>query len=1140
MFDSYLSRQTLGFATATMCALALMHPVDAQQAPAAGTCHITGHVKSGTTPLPGVSITLKQGTTLRAATSTDVDGSFTVPAAPGDYTMWADLTGFGRVEQPLTVAPGPTCPQGLNVSMTLAPRQPIGSTTSRSGAAPVAAAGRGAASARGQQPQQANRFETVQVQQTDAAGQASTSDTSETAAATQLLLPPGFSSDQTSDAIAINGTNASIDRGALQDRFGAIGRGEFDPTTGDAGPGFGPGGDQGGRGGPGGVGAGRGGFAGGRGFGGRGGAGGGPGGFFLGGRGGRQNRWNLNANYTFGGSVLDTAPYQLRPDAATSKQPYTKNTFGTTFGGPVKIPGLYDGTNRTNFVLSYNGNRGSNLFDQYATVPTPAMRAGDFSSAGVPLIDPATGQPFANNQIPLQRMDPAALAVLRFIPSPNLSGTSQNYHTLETYSSARDNVSLRITHNFTPNQAGGGQGGGRGGGGFGARGGGRGGRGGRGAVTGTAVNMTAQMQFTRNDSDQLNVLPALGGHSSSGSLAVPIGVNVRHKRTMHTFNVNLSHTWSSTTNHYSGIEDVAGSAGITGVATDPFGWGVPSLSFSNFSVRDVTPARRSDSRISTTYSWNQPWKNHLFRAGGNFQIDRSSSETDTNAAGAFTFTGLYTGGGTGITRNDGFDFADFLLGLPQQAVVQHGPGNVALRGRTAGLFFQDDWRQSSKLTLSLGVRYELIWPFTDAQGHMVNLDVAPDFTAAVPVLPGQSGPYNGTYASGLIHTDINNVAPRLGLAYRVQPGFVIRGGYGVSYNSGSYSTIARQLAAQPPFAVSDTELGTATVPLVLTTAFPLNPPGVLNSYAIDPNYELGRLQTWVVDIQKDLTQAWVVSGGYTRTTGSSLDMVRAPNRDPSGGLRIAGVQPFLFQTSQGISVLNAGTFRLQRRMVKGVGGGITYALAKSMDNASNYGGGGTVVAQNDQDLAAEYSLSSFDRRHQIQTNLSFELPFGPNKPWLNGGGAWAAILGGWRGAANYTWQSGTPLTPRVLNSASNVSGGVNGTLRADYLGGPIQLSNPTINEFFNIAAFGVPVPGAFGTALRNMIIGPTSSQLNGQFSRDIRMGLNHSLTLQIVGTNLLNTVNFASVNTIVNSSAFGEVTGVRAMRSVQLNVRFRY
>ncbi|MGH9411557.1 MAG: TonB-dependent receptor domain-containing protein, partial [Vicinamibacterales bacterium] len=664
--------------------------------------------------------------------------------------------------------------------------------------------------------------------------------------------------------------------------------------------------------------------------------------------------------------------------------------------------------------------------------------------------------------------------------------------------------------------------------------------GGRGAVTGTAVNMTAQMQYTHSDNNSLNVLPLLGGQSASRSLDLPVNLNIRHGRTAHIINVQFSDTSSSTTNHYSGVENVAGEAGIPGVATDAFGYGVPSLSFANFSVHDVTPSKRTDQRLTTSYTWTRPWKTHQLRAGGDFRLDRSNTESDANAAGAFTFTGLYTGGGTGIVTAPGLDFADFLLGLPQQATVQYGPGNVELRDKETSAFFQDDWRKSSKLTLSLGVRYELVFPYTDAQGHMVNLDPSPDFTAVTPVEPGQTGPFNGKYPAGLIRPDINNVAPRLGLAYRIKPGFLVRGGYGVSYNSGSYSTIARELASQPPFATSNTVIGTAVTPLLLTNPFVTPAAGILNNYGIDPNYQLGRLQTWNVDVSKDLTQAWAVSGGYTRTTGSNLDMVRAPNREPGGGLRIPDVQPFLWQTSQGISVLNAGTVRLQRRMVHGIGGMLIYTRARSMDNASNYGGGGTVVAQNDQDLAAEYSLSSFNRTNQLTGNISFELPFGQNKPWLNGGGTWAAIFGGWRGAANVIWESGTPLTPRVLNSATDVSGGVSGTLRADYLGGPIQLSDPTIGAFFNKAAFAPPAPGQFGTAQRNMIIGPGSKMLNGQFSRDIRMGVNHSLTLQIQGTNILNLVNFAAVNTVVNSSAFGQVTSVGPMRSLQFSFRFRY
>ncbi len=804
-------------------------------------------------------------------------------------------------------------------------------------------------------------------QQSDTTTAAAGSETEDTAAAVRLLLPPGFSPDTSNDAIAINGSAASVDRGMMQDRFGAIGRGEFDPATGDFGNGFGA---------PGAPGA-PAGFAG-QGQGGR----GGPDGF--GGRGGPGD---------------------------TTVKPYTKNSYGGTIGGPVKIPGVYDGTRKTNFILTYNGSHNNNLFDQYATVPTLAERSGDFAAAGVSAINPATGQPFPNNQIPASQFSPAAQALLRLIPTPNLEGTSQNFHSVTNYVTANDTVNLRVTQNFTPGAAGGGgRGGGRGGGGFG--GGGRGG--GRNAnATGTSVNMTAQLQYRRSNSDSL-----------------PIGFNIRHKRTMHTINVNFSETKSDSTNHFSGIEDVAGEAGIFTGISNPFDFGVPSLSFSNFfNIRDMTPSRRTDKRTTVSYSWTQPWKTHLLRAGGDFRIDRTSSQTDASPNGSFVFSGLYASGGV-QAAGSGLDFADFLLGLPQSVTQQYGPASVRLRGKSGSLFFQDEWRASSKLTLNLGVRYELIYPFTEASGHLIDLDVNPDFTAVSAVQAGSSGPFVGTFPAGILRPDTNNVAPRIGVAYRVRPGLVVRGGYSIAYNSGSYSTIARQLAAQPPFAFSFTNnQGSLAAPLSLATALAASSNSLQNTYGVDPNYQLGRVQTWNADVQKDLTQVWVVGGGYTRTAGANLDIVRAPNRTASGP-KIQTIQSYLYQTSGGISVLNAGTFRLQRRMGKGIGGSVTYTLAKAMDDASNTGGGGTAVAQNDQDLLAEYSLSSFDRRHQVNATLSFELPFGPNKPWLHSGGAWAAIFGGWRGAANYTFQTGTPLTPIVIGGIVDVARGSSGSLRA--------------------------------------------------------------------------------------------------------------
>jgi hypothetical protein len=1150
-------------------AFAVLTPLDARQAPAAGACRVSGRVTSGSTHLPGVAIVVSSGDAVKSVTSTEPDGSYRLSVPPGTYRLTAELMGFERAERDLAVADLP-CDRTLDLTLSLAPRvpRPAAAATSasaadasatppaRSGApqpqntaAQAVPGGRGAAPQRGANAGQ--RFETLDVE-TLAAGAAGLDvapTEREGGEAARLLLPPGFSTDGPTQAVAINGNMASIDRGMMNERLDAIGRGEFDPITGAFGQGFGPGGQgfgpggPGGRGGPGGPG-GRGGDAGG--FGGRGGPGG-PDGFIIGGRGGRQNAYSAQSNYQFAGSALDSEPYELRPGSSAQQKPYTRQNFGMTVGGPVRIPGIYNGTRRTNFNFSYGGTRGGDLFDQYATVPTASMRTGDFSLARTQLVDPVTGLPFDDNLIRAARLSPSSLALLRFIPLPNIDAPGgRNYHYSTTNVSTSDNFDVRVTHNFTPNAGRGGRGG------PGGRGGGLGGRGapggrgaaaarGRGQAPPTSVVMTAQVQYRRNDNDQNNVFPTLSGRNLGSSVSVPVSLNIQHRRMMHNVNVNLSRTESRGLNQYAYIENVAGLAGITGVATDPFDWGVPQLSFSTVSgVRDLTPSHRVDSRLTVGYGWTRPSSRHTLRIGGDVRFDRSDNRTDNNARGNFVFTGLYTSGGTLATGGGGLDFADFLLGVPQQASVQYGPRRVQLSGKSLSAYLQDDWRRTNTLTFSLGVRYELQWPFVEKNGQMVNLDANQEFTAVAPVLPGETGPYSGSYPTALMASDVNNVAPRFGFAWRPKPGNILRGGYGISYNAGSYSSIARQMVGQPPFAVTNNAIGNYADALSISDPFATSSPTeTTNNYGVEQDYVLGVVQTANVDFSHDMRQVWNVGAGYTYTHGSSLDIVRAPNRGPAG-LRIEGVQPFLWQTSDGRSNLHAGTFRLSRRPARGIGGGVSYTLARSRDDASTIGGGGTNVAQDDQDLEAEWALSSFDRRHLLSTNVNVEFPFGPNRHWLNQGGTWAALLRDWRAAVTFTWQSGTPLTPRLLSAATSVAQGVNGTLRGDYNGQPIQLSDPTIDRFFNTSAFSVPAPGLFGTAGRNMIIGPGSKLLNAQFSRDVRLGGNRAVTLQLNASNLLNLVNYGAVDTIVNSPTFGQVTSVRPMRSMTASVRFRF
>lgn len=1100
----------------TSSAVGMLYPLDAQQAPA--TCRLTGRASHGSAPLPGVSLVALAGGSVVAATSTDPDGSYQLAVAPGAYLVKAELTGFTPFQSTVSLGPAP-CAQALQIQLALAPRAPRPPVTPRVTTQAVG-----------------GRFEALSVQQQEAGAAAEAPGFERDATSAAALLPPGFSTEAPTESLTVTGTMASLDRGMLGDRLEAIGRGEFDPATGEFAPGFGRGGaGQAGAGGfmgQGGRGEGRVGPGGADGPGGRG------VGFALGGRDVRQNTYNAQMSYTYGGSALDAAPYQLRQDTVDVPRPYNRQQFGMTAGGPVKIPGIYDGTRRTNITATYNGNRGDELFDQYGTVPTAALRNGDFSSLTTQLFDPATGLPFHGNQIPASQITAGALSLLRFIPAANLDGTARNYHRATTTNTLSDNVNMRLTHNLTP-AAGRGRAGGRGAGG-GGRAGVAGARGGRGQQ-GTSVTLNLQLQYRRNRTEQNHLFPALGGVNRGSSLSVPIGLTIVHKRTLHNVHVNISRTTNAAAGKYAFVEDVAGGAGITGVAAEPFAWGVPTLGFSSLtSVRDVAPSDRSDRRVTMGYTWMRPLKTHTLRAGGDVRLDQSRNRTDANARGAFTFTGLYSSGGSAGARGGGLDFADFLLGAPQQATLQYGPGNVVLNGRSMSLFIQDEWRRSAALTFNLGMRYELLRPFAEDTGRMVNLDVAPDFSGAAPVLSGDTGPFTGRFPATLIETDANNIAPRVGFAWRAARATTVRGGYGVSYNAGSYAAIARQLAGQPPFAVTDTRIGTARSPLALSSAFSGSSSATsMNNYGVARDYALGAVQTWNVDVSRDFRQVGHAGLNYTHTRGSSLDVVRAPNRGPAG-LRIAGVQPFLYQTSEGSSRLHAAAFRVRRRPVKGIGFGATYTLARSRDNASTIGGGATVVAQDDRNLGAEWGLSSFDRRHQVASDVSIELPFGQNKRWLNRGGAWATLFEHWRASAAFTWQSGTPYTPRVAGAAADVARGTSGTLRANYNGQPIQVNDPTIDLFFNTAAFSVPATGTFGSASRNVIIGPGSRQLDAQFARDIRLGRTRVLTINLTASNLLNRVNYAAIDAVVNSPTFGQVLSVRPMRSMQAAVRFRF
>jgi hypothetical protein len=464
-------------------------------------------------------------------------------------------------------------------------------------------------------------------------------------------------------------------------------------------------------------------------------------------------------------------------------------------------------------------------------------------------------------------------------------------------------------------------------------------------------------------------------------------------------------------------------------------------------------------------------------------------------------------------------------------------------------FLQDNWKVKSNLTINAGFRYELAPPFFEKYNHIANLDLAPDMTAVQVVLPGETGPYHGTYPRALIGTDWNNFAPRIGLAWRpfrkIQS--IVRAGYGIFFNPSVYNSFSSQLASQPPFAYSQNLVTSAERWLTLANGFPPDPETtVSNSYAVDKNLRIGYVQQWNLDWQHSLHSRFILTVGYNGSKGTRLDLLRSPNRLITGSSYtvIPGVQSFLYQTSGGSSTYHSGQLRLQRRFNRGLSFMASYVFGKSIDNASSIGGGQETVALYDNDLHLERGLSTFDIRHQFNAGWMLELPLGDRKRFFSSPGFWNKVLSEWNWNGNVAANSGTPYTARALGNSIGTTGTeTNQSLRANATGlGPsLEGSQQTTNRYFNAAAFSTPAPGFLGNAGRNTIPGPGLFVVNMGLNKNIRLSQEgRALTFRVQASNVFNTVNFSGLGTVVNSTNFGRVTSVRQMRQIDFNVRIRF
>lgn len=1110
---------------------------------------ITGNVKSGTVPLPGVAVTATNTLTgKKYTTTTDVTGAFSM-AIPknGRYVVRAELAAFAPVTQEVLInaaglnggKPAQVAEFGLQLASRVAAQeaQQASSASSASGAI-----------ARG--------LQSLNVQR----GSLDTTDASLGGGNAGASLPSAASGDAAgSDSVTVSGavgqTNglADISEDDIRDRIrdamqqaqrqgGANGdmanavAGMLGGIMG--GPGGGPGGG-----------------------GGRGGRGGGGGGF----RNFNPTQPHGSIYYQGAYNALDATPYSLT-GAPVPNLGGTQNSFGVTLSGSPGIPGVVKASTKQFFFLSVTGQRNITPQNLYGTVPTAAERTGDFADLTqtngskiepVTLYEPGTQTPIPGNNFANAGLavTPAAQALLNFYPLPNIpvTGTQNyNYQTITNAGSNRDTAALRYVRNFGANAsnpfAGMRRSGGQN----------------SNAKPTLSQNINFNGSYSHSASDNPNIFLPLGGSSESDSYGVTAGYTLSYGRLRNNASLNWNRSHAVATNYFTNQPtDPLDATGVTipkpVIGADPgIYYGIPSLSFTGFTGLTVaTPSDKVNQTISFSdfIAWNH--KKHNMRYGLDIRRVHADSIGGTNALGSLTFTGYATqctsppttSTGTTICPTDsGSGFADFLLGLPQQSKIQAGAFKTYLRANVFDWYAQDDWRALPNLTLNFGLRYEYFSPYIEKYNRLVNLDHNADFSSVEAVQPGQTGTFSGRFPRSLVNPDRDLYSPRLGFAYRPPAKFlpaltnqmVMRGGYGINFNTGQYATIASQLAFQPPFAVTQTNIANeqGCGAIQLANAFGCSAATVQNNFSANKDYRLGHVQVWNIDIQKTLGLGIVTNIGYNGTKSGELDILRAPNRTPAGLLN-PDAQAFNFEDSIGYARFQGLSVNVRKRLQKGISLQATYLYGHSIDDASSIGGSTGVVAQDPNNLNAEEGNSSFDIRHQVSGNWVFELPFGPNRAFLAAGGFWSKALDGFSISGNYAFQSGSYFTPDYVGTVQETATGVSGSQRPDR-NFAVPINGPrTFFQWFNPAAFTTPAT-VYGTASRNSIEGPGVVSVNSSLSRTFALGSTRSFETRVQANNVFNTIQYSGINTTLNSPTFGQVSSVASTRTLTFIARYRF
>jgi hypothetical protein len=852
---------------------------------------------------------------------------------------------------------------------------------------------------------------------------------------------------------------------------------------------------------------------------------------------------------------MKSRPYFLPTDQEKPKA--SQNQFGGTLGGPIAKDKLF-------FFGSYQGSQDRNISQRFGTVPTAAMRNGDFSGSPNPVFDPLTGTAagtgrtaFPGNIIPRERFDPIVQKILADLPLPNQPGLTNNYFATGPYTFTRHTVDAKV--NYTPtNKLG-------------------------------LMGRIGWLNYNFKNPAMFGKLGGLPINETASKAGTGLG---------NTFTITGSGSYVFSPNFlldtYTGITTIkvlsepdrldeklgAEFLGIPGTnGPDRLYGGWPHFNITNYSNIGYAGSSNSpyiDDNWQVQYTANLTYTkgNHIFRFGGDIVRQAMNRAEPTEGSGSFTFGGGPTLNGAG-SANQFNTFATFLLGLPtsvSRTIFPFEDFRTRSRNWQFSTFLKDQWQPTRKLTASIGVRWDYFPMGTRTTRGMerYNLDTNQMMICGVGSVPTDCG-----YKIGP-----GNISPRLGLAYRLKENMVLRGGYGINYDPyplafvrdliGNYPS-SIQLTVPSPNAfqfasrLSD-GIPAVPVPDVSSGAIPV-PLGV-SARALPDSPKRGYIHSFNATLQSELPGGFTAQTGYVGTRQRDINQIMDANAGQVIGAGDPGRPLFVkfgrtgqtgILSNPGWSNYDSWQTSVTRRMANGFQVNVAYTWSKAFGICCDTLSDGSPRVQALQYFDLNEALLPDDRPHNFQTSFVAELPFGPGKRFLSHGGVGGAIAGGWQVNGLFGAYSGKPFSVTADGTSLQMNGS---NQMADQIKPNVAIIGDigAGKSWFDPLAF-APVTGArFGNAGYDSVRGPGYVNLDLSIFRQFALASTKTLQFRVEIFNVTNTPHFANPSglnvsnmllnadgTIRSLGGFSSITGTTNTgregideRLIRLGLRFGF